>query len=536
MARLVSLDLDAALLEGALSKSTRRVTCREAADAASVLARAAAGAPDLVVLGGDAQRAADAAEALTDEAALLGTPLVAWRIHGTLSDTSRLLALGVRIATGDEDELRRICEEALDAREGRTMRVDPPTEVQSARADLLDLHGRRVVVADDDPAITWFFADLLRAEGCDVRESPDGDAALDAARRTAPDLVISDIRMPRMDGVRLCRALRADPILADVPVILLSWKDDWLRDAQDLGVEASAFLQKRSSPEEIVAGVREVMASHLRLEQRMRVAGPVRGRLDGTAPYRLLRLACASRPDARLTVRCHPHAYELHVRDGAPLAATRVSPDGEVLRGPPVLASLLSERSGRFTLSAEHAPVEGELTGSLHQQLAGHIARFRRGGPLVVQPPVQIVPPSAPASASPSAPATASALASASAPAPAPVPALAPAPTLVQAGPAAAQAPWLIPPPEAIARTVPLGPRHVADHTAPLARPAPSRKHDVVPAPPPPSPRRLRGIPLRWVSVAAVAALGILLGAGARMLRQATEAPPAAQAPALTQR
>ena len=300
MARLVSLNLDAALLEGALSKSSRPVTCREVADVTLLLARSSSTTPDLIVLGGDARAAADAAEAITDDSALLSVPLVAWQVRGTLADTSRLVALGVRVACGDTDALRRVCEEALDAREGRTMRVDPPTEVRVARSELLDLHGRRVVVADDDPAITWFFADVLRAEGCDVHEASDGDEALDTARRTAPDLVLSDIRMPRLDGIRLCRALRADPILGDVPIVMLSWKEDWLRDAQDIGLEATGYLQKRSTPEEVLSTVREVVATHARLERRLREPGAVR------APRRRVALPVAA-PGVRGAARRAPH-------------------------------------------------------------------------------------------------------------------------------------------------------------------------------------------------------------------------------------
>jgi CheY-like chemotaxis protein len=510
MVRLVSFHVDAALLEGLLSTSSRRVTCHEAVDAAALIARAAAGAPDLVVVAGDAARAADTVEALVDESAFLATPIVAWRIRGGLADTSRLVALGVRVVAGEEDSLRVACEEALDAREGRTMRVDPPTEFRVIKSTQLDLHGRRVVVADDDPAITWFFSDLLRAEGCDVREAEDGEAALDVARRTAPDLVVSDIRMPRMDGARLCRALRSDPILADVPVVLLSWKQDWLQHAQDLGVEASAYLEKRSTPEDILNCVREVMTPLARLERRLSDAGPVRGRLEGHSPYRLLRLSCATHPHSRLTVRCNPHAYEVQIREGAPRTAIRASGNGAVLHGATALGSLLSERSGRFTLSPEHAPVDAELSGTLHQQLSAHVALSRRASvprvgerpPVAVpgdalQPAVVVVAPAAPLP-----------------PPPPPPQAL----TVAAPGPRAV---W--PGPQPLPRTLPLHPRAVAriDATTPLQHAAPRRK---LPSLSIPLKRSWGARPLRWVGVAAIAALGIVLGAGVRALRQGSDA------------
>jgi DNA-binding response OmpR family regulator len=521
MAKVVTVNLDAARVEGVLHKSTRRVTCREAL-AASILARAGSPAPDLIVLGGEASVAADVAESLIDDPVLQRTPLVAWGIRGSLADTSRLVALGVRIVTGDEDALRCACEEALDAREGRTIRVDPPTELHGAKTDEPDLHGRRVIVADDDPAITWFFADLLRAQGCDVEEVGDGEAALDRARRTVPDLVVSDIRMPRLDGVNLCRALRADPILADVPIVLLSWKEDWLREAEGVGVEASAYLAKRSTPEEVLMRIHEVLEPHARFERRMHKPGPVRGRLDGTAPYRLLRLACATRADARLTLRCSPNTYEVRIRDGAPRSATRLTEDGAVLHGVPAIASLLGERAGRFTLNPERAPIDPDLTGSLHQQIAACVTRSRgaASAPRIVQAAEAPAPPSAPLPYRP------------------PVVEIP-----VEVGPLVVERA-----PEAVVRTLPIAPRPFAprmvtmtpraptERTLPLVRPVFTPRPS---APPPsiePRARRSWGVPLTWVGVAAVAALGLVLGAGVRALRQTPASSPTTVTAATPQR
>jgi CheY-like chemotaxis protein len=491
MAKVVTFNLDAALAEGVLSKGTRRITCQEVTGADAILA--AKRPPHLVVLSGDAGSAADVAEAILDEAALLGVPLVGWRILGTLADTSRLVALGVRIAEGDEDALRAACNEALDDRDGRTIRVDQPLEVLPAPPGVLELHGRRVIVADDDPAITWFFSDLLRAQGCDVQEACDGAVALDLARRTMPDFVVSDIRMPALDGVRLCRALRADPLLADVPVLLMSWKEDWLQEAQRGGVEASAYLPKRSTPEEVLARVLEVLGPHARFEQRLRQPGPARGRLDGTCPYRLLRLACATRPDSRLTIRCADKAYEIQIREGAPQAAMFMMADGMMTRGIGALDSLLAERAGRFTLAPELGPVDGELLGTLHQQIAACVARVRRAE----MPVPAVVPPR-------------------------------PATSTAQPVPLPQQPVFLAPrPPEPTALVqasfVPVA-RPVPERTVPLQRAAPAR--------PALSQHRSRAVPLRWLGLAAVAVLGIVLGAGARALRHAdVVAPTQAQMP-----
>jgi hypothetical protein len=320
--------------------------------------------------------------------------------------------------------------------------------------------------------------------------------------------------MPRLDGLRLCRALRADPILADVPVILLSWKEDWLQRAEEEGIGASAFLAKRSTPEQVLECVQQVLAPHARLDRRLRSPGAVRGRLDGTAPYRLLRLACAARPESRLTLQCHPRAYEIRIRDGAPRSATCASRDGGVLRGTPAIVSLLGERAGRFTLDVEQSRIEPELSGSLHQQIAGCVARAREGvlraavaaapaaesghGPASAPAPISVRPPSPPLVYVPAAAATAA------------------APPAVRTVPIAPR-PFFMP------RTVTVTPR-AAERTLPLARPAAPRP----PTPSTPAPTQARHAwrrpLLRYAGVAIVAALGIIFGAGVHVLRQ-PEAP-----------
>src|SRR5262249_7652046 len=71
-----------------------------------------------------------------------------------------------------------------------------------------DLARKVIVVADDDPAVTWFLSGVLQAAGAVVHEALDGTRALEVAFRFTPDLVISDILMPGLDGFALCRALK----------------------------------------------------------------------------------------------------------------------------------------------------------------------------------------------------------------------------------------------------------------------------------------------------------------------------------------
>jgi DNA-binding response OmpR family regulator len=243
--------------------------------------------------------------------------------------------------------------------------------------DDVRMTGRRVVVADDDPGVTWFISDLLRTAGCEVFEALDGTTALELAYRVQPELVVSDILMPGLDGFALSRALRRDVALRDTPVILLSWKEDLLQRVRELGASAAAYMRKETDSRAILARVREVLRPRARIELRLRAPGEVRGRLDGLSPRLLLDLTCAIRKDARVAVRDATFIYEVDIRGGQPRKATRAASDGSYQSGERVLASLLGVGAGRFILSPVEGPVRGELSGTLSEQLARPIAAAR---------------------------------------------------------------------------------------------------------------------------------------------------------------
>jgi DNA-binding NarL/FixJ family response regulator len=120
----------------------------------------------------------------------------------------------------------------------------------------------RVVVADDQALVRAGFRLLVESDPDleVVGEAVDGAEAVDLARRERPDVVLMDIRMPRMDGLEATRQITADPLLAGVRVLMLTTFDLDEYVYQALRVGASGFLLKDTPPADLLAAIRVVAA------------------------------------------------------------------------------------------------------------------------------------------------------------------------------------------------------------------------------------------------------------------------------------
>jgi CheY-like chemotaxis protein len=243
--------------------------------------------------------------------------------------------------------------------------------------DGVALEGRSALVVDDDPAVAWFIAGLLRAAGVQAVEAHDGRRGLDLALSLWPDIIISDVFMPELDGLALCREIKRDVAVSDTPVILLSWKEDLLLRLRELRADADGYLRKEASASSILRTVRELLAPRARVEGRLSADGEVRGRLDRLTPRLILELVSERRPDACLVLRDPAFMYEVQIREGRLRCATRTAADGSFDRGPSVLAALLGVTAGRFVVTTETARCHDDFTGTLQEVLAEPIRRAR---------------------------------------------------------------------------------------------------------------------------------------------------------------
>lgn len=109
---------------------------------------------------------------------------------------------------------------------------------------------RTILIVDDDPHIRQLLVFAFNKAGLDTLEADDGEAALAAVQAQQPDLVVLDINMPRMDGLEVCRRLRAQ---GDVPIFFLSSRDDEIDRVLGIELGADDYVVKPFSPREVVA-------------------------------------------------------------------------------------------------------------------------------------------------------------------------------------------------------------------------------------------------------------------------------------------
>ncbi|MDZ5453597.1 response regulator transcription factor [Labrys sp. ZIDIC5] len=115
---------------------------------------------------------------------------------------------------------------------------------------------RTILIVDDDPHIRELLAFALAKAGMTTHQAGDGEEGLAKALSLKPDLAILDINMPRMDGLEVCRRLRAQ---SELPVLFLSSRDDEIDRVLGLEMGADDYVVKPFSPREVVARVGAIL-------------------------------------------------------------------------------------------------------------------------------------------------------------------------------------------------------------------------------------------------------------------------------------
>jgi len=167
----------------------------------------------------------------------------------------------------------------------------------------------KILVVDDEVSLQETLTYKLEKEGYQVEVAGDGLTALELARSTHPDLVILDVMLPGMDGFEVCRNLRQE---SNIPVLMLTARDDEIDRVVGLEVGADDYLPKPFSMRELIARVKALLR-RVRLIREEVGAAVQEGNLPQIMPFGNLEIDMTRR-EVRLNgvvVPCKPKEYDL---------------------------------------------------------------------------------------------------------------------------------------------------------------------------------------------------------------------------------
>lgn len=118
----------------------------------------------------------------------------------------------------------------------------------------------KILIAEDERDIRDLVAFTLRFAGYEVFAAANGEEAVELAPQVSPDLILMDVRMPRMTGYDACRMIKLNPELKDIPVVFLSAKGQEAEIQQGLEAGAEEYLLKPFAPDQLTSRVKTILA------------------------------------------------------------------------------------------------------------------------------------------------------------------------------------------------------------------------------------------------------------------------------------
>lgn len=258
------------------------------------------------------------------EALTPGTPV---RLKITLPDGGVLYVLGSALAdsrrgTDGTTPVRLALDAGHKARleacvRGLTHEHAPgpsPEPVDAAH----DPRGITVLLVDDSVSMRIELGDALRAHGVRVRVADNGLVALSAALKRPPDIILTDVEMPQMDGWAFLRTVRGRPRIAQIPIVFLTRLSDELSRIKGYRLGVDDYLPKTMPAEEIIARIQGVLARRRRVEAtRVATRGHgLRGRLEHVRLGSLLAFLSSERRSGALHLTQGPDAATLYLDKG----------------------------------------------------------------------------------------------------------------------------------------------------------------------------------------------------------------------------
>jgi CheY-like chemotaxis protein len=118
----------------------------------------------------------------------------------------------------------------------------------------------KILIAEDERDIRDLVAFTLRFAGHEVFTATNGEEAVDMTPKVNPDIILMDVRMPRMTGYEACKVLKQNPDLKDIPIVFLSAKGQEAEIQQGLDAGAEEYLLKPFAPDQLTSHVKAILA------------------------------------------------------------------------------------------------------------------------------------------------------------------------------------------------------------------------------------------------------------------------------------
>jgi DNA-binding response OmpR family regulator len=265
-------------------------------------------------------------------------------------------------APGAQAEFRE-----LDALREQILTHEPHPPPASARTlpDFADVPEplRSVLVVDDDVEFRHFLRGVFAARGFQVHEAQDGEQALAVALTQLPWLILTDVAMPNVDGVELCRRVRQHSLIRHTPLVFLSGWDDFKERYRGLAAGGDEFLSKLSSVRELLIRVELIMKRYADLG-RAQTGRSLAGEIDVLGAAGLLQMCHLSRLSGVCEVRSGERVFEARFRQGEFIGASSEGRAGE-----DAIFDFLAWSNGYFTFTSGEPAGDALRTGSFSQLL-----------------------------------------------------------------------------------------------------------------------------------------------------------------------
>jgi DNA-binding response OmpR family regulator len=222
---------------------------------------------------------------------------------------------------------------------------------------------RTVLLADDNDLFRAFLKDVLERRGFVVYEANDGEQALEVALARRPWLIVTDVAMPRVDGVEFCRRVRSHSLVRHTPLIFLSGWDDYKDRYRGLEAGADEYLSKDTSIRELLIRIQILLKRYSDLGARSWRGPGMEGRVEVVGTPGLLQMCHLGRLTGVCSIGSGEDKAELRFKQGELVGAAV-----DELSGEEAVYEVLGWTEGHFSF-APGDPGPGEPLGSGFSQL-----------------------------------------------------------------------------------------------------------------------------------------------------------------------